>query len=345
MSLDDFLGAGTHVVRLNMYAEQPTLESDVSRRNGLVGVEPVYALLDRLVGKTLANPVAAPCANPVASIQAPAKSGARSAVHTWAATSIRRVNVVTWCYFDAATEVSHTFFSRLMAFAASKAPAILLLHRISERAPPEIVRELYDQVWKSYYAFYDQRTTAAELHHSVPPFWLVMLDRWSASQILPAQWGCALPNTVVIAGFSGSQKAAYLAAMVEQELARRLARRDDVPVVMAEYAASLAEIAAVESFENPRDITEYVRLLFSLPVDRHTVETLAGLGDVVARYAVLPEPGGDFHTALSMLRRLKEDVARQQDIAAQAAAAAQRAETNARLGSLMPGGGSGIYRQ
>jgi hypothetical protein len=340
MSADEFFG-GEHMIRVASYAENPALTAEVDRREGLVGVEPVYALLDRLVGKTLANSVVSPCAHPVASIQAPVKSGARSAVHTWAATSPTRVNVVTWCFSDDKTEVSHTFFSRLMTFAATRRPAILLLHRISQRAPSPLVQAIYDSVWRSYYAFYDQRTTSADAYRSAPPFWVVMLDQYSAAQILPGTWACSLTNTVVIAGFSPSQKAAYLGAMIEQELVRRLVRREDVRAVMESYAPAIAEVLAAEEFADPRDIAEYVRTLFSVPVERLTVETLVNLsvGDgVTPRDTVLPVPTEDFHTAVALLRRRREREAQQYDTAVQAAAAQQRAEQNARLTALMPNG-------
>ena len=291
-----------HLVRVADYARDASLAPNVRDRGALVGVAPVFAMLDRWIGKTLASPTLSPCRTPAAAVICPAKSGGRSAVHTWCATNPQRVAVVTWCFLST-DEISSAFFSRLFAFAAARQPCVLLLHRITERlTAADAVHATFDAVWKSYYAFYEHR------EYTVPPVWLLFVDHHHPGTVLPTAW--SFLETVVISGFSGDQIQAYVRSMIEQELSRRLESRDDVQAMLAEYASSIAQVEAA-AFENPREIAEYVRLLFAVPNNRLTVEemhVLAAAGAVDPR-RVLPCAGSDFHLALTQLHQHKADMA------------------------------------
>jgi len=314
-----------HIVQPKFFSSNPSAVAPLSTRDDMVNMESVYELLNRIVAKPLANSVVAPCRSAALALTGPAQSGARTAVEVWCATNTPRVNVIVYKW-SAAEECDRQFFSKLMAVSAANSPCILVIHRITERAPPQLVGPTFVALWQAYLRYSEEKVM------NTPPFWLMFIDRWAPSQSLH-DWSC-IRNRVALPEFDNA--AAFLQSMIQQEL-RRLMGTDEeqVAALVAFYQTIADEIVRDNSnaFQRPRDVVDYINHLFDLPSARRSVAEIRSLPLSVSVAQVLPQPG-DFDTAMVKLRETKRDVQAEHDQRVQAEEDARKRQHSERVRQL-----------
>lgn len=276
--------SGHHIVRCDDYARNPALQPPAPR---LVGVEPLTTLLTTVVGRTLANPALVPCERPVMAVGCPPGSGARSAVHWWAARNMHRVAVLTYSFFNAERELVPAFHLRLMALAASLAPCILVVHRMMLRArDPRCMQPLIDAMWSAWLHTSEHQR---RLPGTAPPFWLLFIDDEALSVAAPAQWGW-IPHVTSLPGYMPTRAADYVECQLERALTERLAQDDAVAGYVAFYRPIVAIFAATHAadFASIADVVAFVALLFDLPLRALDLGALAAMAIDGAPPTVLP---------------------------------------------------------
>lgn len=290
-----------HVVQTHLYANDLSAKPPVSQREDLASVEPIYALLESVVGRPLANPILSPCRSPIMAVQGPAQSGALTAVNVWAATNSPRVNVITFKW-TREEECGARFYSRLMEAASNVQPCILIIHRVTERAPPQGHGMIFNAIWQAYLRYLEVKVV------TTPPFWLMFVDFHIPADVL-SNWD-VIKNVTCLAPFSKPER--FMQSMIQQELRRLLATDDQVKTFGEFYAPLAQEIVQNNAamFNHTRDVMDFVEHLFDAPIKRHSVQDMRAIGSCVSVGVVLPQPT-DFDEALAQLQRTKEETQRQ----------------------------------
>ena len=313
-----------HVVVPSLFANDPSAVAPVARRQDMVQMEPVYGLLDRVVGMPLANPIVAPCRSPIMACQGVAQSGALTAIQVWCATNSPRVNVITFKW-TCEQECDRLFYMRLMEAAANAAPCILVIHRVTERAPAQAVPVIFNAIWQAYLRYFEQKIDG------LPRFWLMFVDRHAPSQVLP-NWDC-IQHNAAIPPFSDA--VGFLQSMIQQELRRLLLDEASVLEFVQFYEPIARQVTAENPglFGHPRDVRDYVNHLFGLPPSRYDSAALRAMAGQVSVAQVLPQPD-DFREAVVLLQRTKEETQRQRDARAQMADDERKAQHAHRMRQL-----------
>jgi hypothetical protein len=266
--------ASGHIVRCCDYARDPLLAPCDTQ---LVGVEPLYAKLDQVVGRTLANPTLVPCDRPMIAVQAPRGNGTHRAVHAWAALRApQRMAVLTYSFYDPTTELGVIFHAQLLALAALLSPCILVIHRIIARAgEPRLIEGAYNALWTAWLSVYEHRQQQPGV---APPFWLLFIDDMPPASIAPGHWRC-IPHTIALTGFEQRNVTAYISCALQHAIAQRLADPTHHVALLAYYAPAVASIVAqsAASFTTVADVVFFVTVLFSLPLRDISVEELADM--------------------------------------------------------------------
>jgi hypothetical protein len=317
--------SGNHIVRCDDYARDTELQPPAPR---LVGVEPLTTLLTTVVGRTLANPALVPCDRPVMAVGCPPGSGARSAVHMWAAHNAQRVAVLTYSFFNHERELVPAFHLRLMALAASLAPCILVVHRCLQRAhDPRCIDALMHSMWS---AWLQTREHQRRMPGTPPPFWLLFIDSAPINVVVPTQWSW-IPHVTTLPGFAPARIADYLECQLERELTERLASADVAAGYVAFYRPLVAMFAAahVADFTAVADVLTFVTLLFDLPLRALDLDALRAMAVDGAPTTVMPG-AQHFEDAVVEMRQLRAaDAEREQ--------ANRRAADQARRTGIGPG--------
>lgn len=317
--------SGNHIVRCDDYARDADLQPPAPR---LVGVESLTTLLTTAVGRTLANPALVPCERPVMAVGCPPSSGARSAVHMWAAQNAQRCAVLTYSFFSPERELTPAFHMRLMGLAASLSPCILVVHRCLQRAhDPRCIDALMNSMWS---AWLSTREHQRRLPGVAPPFWLLFVDSAPINVVVPAQWGW-IQHVTTLPGFAPARVADYLECALEHALVARVASADVVASYVTIYRPLVAIFAAThaEDFTAVADVLTFVALLFDLPLRALDLATLRAMAVDGAPATVLPG-AQHFEDAVVEMRQLRAaDVEREQ--------ANRRAADQARRTGIGPG--------
>lgn len=292
-----------HVVQAHLYANDPSARPPVSRREDLAMVEPIFALLDTTVGRPLANPILSPCRSPLMTVRGPAQSGALTAINVWCATNAQRVNVIAFKW-TCEEECTRHFYSRLMEAASNVKPCILVIHRVTERAPAPAVGIIFTAIWQAYLRYFEEKIV------TTPPFWLMFVDRTLPADTLH-HWD-VIRNVTCLPAFSQPER--FMQSMIQQELRRLLADDEQVDTFGKFYAPIAQEMVEknATSFAHTRDVVDFVAHLFEAPIKRHSISEMRSIDSCVSVRSVLPQPV-DFDEALAQLERSKEDTQRQRN--------------------------------
>jgi len=275
-----------HIVRCNDYARDPQLAPPVEQ---LVGVDALYAMLDATIGATLVNPTLCPSLVPVMAVQSTPGSGARLAVHLWAARRApQRLAVLTYSFFDGNTEASVRFHHDLFTLAASLTPCILVIDRIMTRAAAEsvVVEAVYNAMAFAWAQRTEHRMTPPGM---LPPFWLLFIDEKSPKVVPPGQWQL-IQHNVVLDGLTPATVRTYLLCIVRNQVAARLANAADVDGLMAHYEAHIGPFLAAHGtrFGAIGDIVQFVNILFALPLRSRSLLDLRTMTADGAPLSALP---------------------------------------------------------
>lgn len=317
-----------HIVEHSLYNEQPELTPPIQKRDELVRVEPLYQLLERVVGNPLIKPMIINCQSPVMFCQSEAKSGTCTAVHTWCATNHPRVNVLVYKMVDH-SECNHTFFLDVMRLASQLFPCILVMHRITQRAPEPLTKEIFSAAWKAFIRYKERKIIG------VPAFWLLFVDRVHPMQVLE-QWDC-IDQRVSLPSFS--EPTAFLQSMIQQRLRNLLKEENQVQEFSNFFKPIVVDLARThgKNFECAGDAMTFVTHLFDQPISRIDSNRLREIGEMASVSDVLPCPD-DFGVAINLLVRTKEDAQQAQESRAQEATAQRKAAHDNRIAHYLSSG-------
>lgn len=267
----DLCQSDQHIVHCSDYARDLQLQPPA---RSLVGVEPLQQMLANVIGRTLANPVLMPCEKPVMAVKCPTGSGARSAVHAWAAAGVpQRVAVLTYEFFNPDRETTVAFHMNLMRMAAALSPCILVVHRLLQRINHvDGIAKVTAAMWSAWL----QMTKCRQSEWSAPPaFWLLFIDDVPMN-LAASQWSW-IPHVVALSGYTPMQLGEYLLCRMSHAIELRIASSEHVAMLMAWYRPMVDAFAAqhAHEFASVGDIVRFVADLFLLPLRDLTLTDLA----------------------------------------------------------------------
>lgn len=295
----DLCKSDQHIVHCSDYARDLQLQPPA--RN-LVGVESLRQMLANVVGRTLANPVLMPCEKPAMAVKCPTGSGARSAVHAWAAAGVpQRVAVLSYEFYNPERETTVAFHMNLMRMAAALSPCILVVHRLLQRINnAQGVAAVTAAMWSAWL----QMTKYRQVDWSAAPaFWLLFIDDVPMNVAAP-QWSW-IPHVVALSGYTPLQLGEYLLCRMSHAIEVRIASPEHVTLLMEWYRPMVALFATqhAHEFASVGDIVRFVTDLFLMPLRELTLEQLAEMRTHGVTPDAMPQAHHFEQTMVEMLQQ------------------------------------------